>query len=91
MQNSKPALWLSRMKPQPVKRKKSSRVQNGCGYCIAAHSMIADKVAKFKLEQLAAVRAGQILEVILAISVKMLSNYSKHIFHTDLDEAFSAY
>ena len=106
--------------------------ENGCDYCIAAHSMIADKVAKFKPEQLAAVRAGQILadeklqalsvftsrvfesrgliskseaaafleagysetqilEVILAISVKTLSNYSNHIFHTDLDEAFSAY
>jgi uncharacterized peroxidase-related enzyme len=105
---------------------------NGCDYCIAAHSMIADKVAKFKPELLAAIRAGQaladeklqalsvftsrvfesrgliskaeaaafleagysetqILEVILAISVKTLSNYSNHIFHTDLDAAFEAY
>ena len=53
--------------------------------------MIADTVAKFKPEKLAVIRAGQILEVIWAISVKTLSNYSKHIFHTDLDEAFGAY
>ncbi len=106
--------------------------ENGCDYCTAAHSMIADKVAKFEPEQLAAIRAGevladqklqalsvftsrlfesrglisnaqaaafleagysenQILEIILAISVKTLSNYSNHIFHTDLDEAFDAY
>jgi AhpD family alkylhydroperoxidase len=30
---------------------------NGCDYCTAAHSMIADKVAKFEPEQLAALRA----------------------------------
>lgn len=33
----------------------------------------------------------QILEVILAISVKILSNYSNHIFHTDVDEVFAPY
>ena len=106
--------------------------ENGCDYCTAAHSMIADKVAKFKPDQLVAIRAGevladeklqalsvftsrlfesrglisnaqaaafleagysekQILEIILAISVKTLSNYSNHIFHTDLDAAFEAY
>ncbi len=106
--------------------------ENGCDYCTAAHSMIADKVAKFESDQLAAIRAGQvladeklqalstftsrvlesrgliskaeaaaflevgysekqILEIILAISVKTLSNYSNHIFHTDLDAAFEAY
>ena len=105
---------------------------NGCDYCTAAHSMIADKVAKFKPENLAAIRTGealadeklqalsvftsrvfesrgliskadaaafleagyleeQILEVILAISVKTLSNYSNHIFHTELDAAFEGY
>lgn len=106
--------------------------ENGCDYCSAAHSMIADKVAKFDAENLAAVRAGdtlpdaklnalavftkhvhdtrgliirenvqvflsagfseeQILEVILALSVKVLSNYSNHIFHTDMDSAFMPY
>ena len=33
----------------------------------------------------------QILEIILAISVKTLSNYSNHIFHTDLDATFAGY
>ena len=30
-----------------------------------------------------------ILEIILAISVKTISNYANHIFHTDLDNVFS--
>jgi alkylhydroperoxidase family enzyme len=33
----------------------------------------------------------QILEIILAISVKTLSNYANHIFHTDLDAVFDSY
>ena len=33
----------------------------------------------------------QILEIILAISVKTLSNYSNHIFHTEVDKSFEAY
>lgn len=106
--------------------------ENGCDYCTAAHSMIAEKVSKLGADELAAVRSGdvlpdaklnvlsvftkhvhdergligksaaeafiaagysenQILEVILALSVKILSNYSNHIFHTDVDEAFSSY
>jgi uncharacterized peroxidase-related enzyme len=32
---------------------------NGCGYCIAAHSMIADKVSKVPERALAALRAGE--------------------------------
>lgn len=105
---------------------------NGCDYCTAAHSMIADKVSKVSAENLAAIRGGtplvdaklealsvftthvhdtrgmiakpaaeaflaagyaekQILEIILAVSVKILSNYSNHIFDTDVDAAFSAY
>lgn len=106
--------------------------KNGCDYCTAAHSMIADKVAKFAPDVLEAIRADKpvpdpklqalatmtsslfekrglvtkedvqsflaagygeekILEIILAISVKTLSNYSNHIFHTDLDAAFQNY
>ncbi|MBL4645211.1 MAG: alkylhydroperoxidase [Hyphomicrobiales bacterium] len=105
---------------------------NGCDYCTAAHSMIADKVAKFDAQLLAAIRNGDdiadeklqalahftaqmfesrglisnedadaffavgfseqhILDIILAISVKTLSNYSNHVFHTDLDREFAAY
>ncbi len=106
--------------------------ENGCEYCTAAHSMLADKVSKLDAGSLDAVRTGkpladaklnvladftkhvhdtrgmitndsaerflsagfadqQILEVILAASVKILSNYSNHIFHTDVDEVFSPY
>lgn len=32
----------------------------------------------------------QILGIILAISVKVLSNYSNHIFHTEVDQAFAS-
>lgn len=31
----------------------------------------------------------QILKIILALAVKTLSNYSNHIFHTEVDEMFS--
>ncbi|MBI1869155.1 MAG: carboxymuconolactone decarboxylase family protein [Methylocystis sp.] len=33
----------------------------------------------------------QILDIVLAIGVKTLSNYSNHLFHTPLDPAFSAW
>ena len=32
----------------------------------------------------------QILEIVLAIAVKTLSNYANHLFHTPLDGAFAA-
>lgn len=32
----------------------------------------------------------QILGIILAISVKVISNYSNHLFHTEVDPAFAA-
>jgi alkylhydroperoxidase family enzyme len=31
----------------------------------------------------------RILEIVLAIAVKTLSNYSNHLFHTPVDEAFA--
>ena len=106
--------------------------ENGCHYCTAVHSFVADKALKLDPDILAAVRAGtpladaklqalavftsrlvetrgliskeeaatflaagyseqQILEIILAISIKTLSNYSNHIFHTELDDAFVNY
>ncbi len=106
--------------------------ENGCDYCMAAHSMIADKMSKVPHDVLKAVRengriadprlaalgeftrtmvssrglpdpsdlahflaAGftekHVLEIILAIAVKTLSNYSNHLFHTPVDDAFSAY
>ena len=106
--------------------------ENGCDYCVAAHSMIADKVSKLDPETLAAVRLGnsipdeklrslavftshvfstrgmisnaeaasflaagyekkQIMEIVLAIAVKTLSNYSNHIHHSEVDDAFASY
>lgn len=105
---------------------------NGCRYCTAAHSMIADKMSGVPPEVLKAIRAGDaipddrlaalfalsqemvrtqgrpaaatvgsffdqgfqekdLLYVVLAISVKTLSNYSNHAFATPLDERFVAY
>ena len=102
---------------------------NGCDYCVAAHSLIADRMSKVPPAVTEAIRDGraipdpklaalsaftdvlltkrglpskaeveaflaagyqerQILEVILAIAVKTLSNYSNHLFHTELDPAF---
>jgi AhpD family alkylhydroperoxidase len=103
---------------------------NGCEYCLAAHSFLADKMSKVpgpvtdairddqpvpdaKLAALSAftalmletrgmpptagVRAfldagygeGHVLEIILAIAVKTLSNYSNHLLHTPLDPVFA--
>lgn len=105
---------------------------NGCAYCMAAHSMLADKMSKVPPEVTDAIRDGRpipdsrlaalsaftstmlvsrglpssadvkaflgagyqerhILEIILAIAVKTLSNYSNHLFHTALDERFSSH
>lgn len=105
---------------------------NGCGYCTAAHSMIAEKMSKVPADVLAALRSDalpadpklaalatfvkvmfstrgqpgaaasrafadagygerQALEIVLALAVKTLSNYSNHLFHTEVDEQFAAY
>lgn len=103
--------------------------ENGCEYCMAAHSFLADKASNVPEEITEAIRnnteiadkklralsvftrimvnkrgrpdakdaerflvAGyaekQILSIILAISVKILSNYSNHIFRTEVDSLF---
>jgi len=105
---------------------------NGCKYCTAAHSMLADKFSGVPASVLQAIRdsqpipdarlaavfaltqdliknlgkptppkieaffkAGfnesQLLNIILAIAVKVLSNYSNHAFGTEVDERFAAY
>jgi uncharacterized peroxidase-related enzyme len=105
---------------------------NACTYCMAAHSMIAEKMSKVPPAVLAALRQGsplpdpklqalstftrimvdsrgnptpaqvkaflaagyderKVLEIVLAIAVKTLSNYSNHVFHTKVDPAFSSY
>lgn len=103
--------------------------ENGCNYCMGAHSFIADNMSKVSVavtdairnddvipdDKLAAlvlfaramvrkrglptkndvnsfIEAGysehQILDIILAVSVKTISNYSNHLFHTELDDVF---
>lgn len=105
--------------------------ENGCEYCVGAHSFLADAMSKVPVAVTEAIREGapipdtklaalsrftqemvvnrglprctevnaflsagyserQILEIVLAIAVKTLSNYSNHLFHTPLDEVFAA-
>lgn len=103
---------------------------NGCDYCLAAHSMIADKMSGVPSQAWNAIRNNeiiqdtklaalslftrqlilsrglpieaevnaflqtgyqqeQILEIILAIAVKTISNYNNHLFNTPIDDAFA--
>lgn len=105
---------------------------NGCNYCTAAHSMLADKMSGVPKGVLEAIRQHQpvpdpklaalyavttemvnthgrprettiqtfleagyqerdLLYIVLAISVKVLSNFSNHAFGTEVDPQFSAY
>lgn len=102
---------------------------NGCQYCVAAHSMLAD-LSKVPTEVTDALRDGRalpdarldalatfttamvqsrglptaadldafhaagftepdVLQVLLAIAIKTISNYSNHLFHTEVDSAFA--
>ena len=104
-------------------------LENQCEYCVAAHSMVAAKMAKMPEGRLTAIRDGRftdntrvnaligfarevvrargfvneesvnnfyragfnsqnLLEVLLCVSMKTLSNYTNHIAHTSLDEPF---
>ncbi len=106
--------------------------ENGCEYCVAAHSFIAGRMSKVPPEVTGAIRDGRlipdtklaalaaftakmvssrgrptesdvaefkaagyseknILGVILAISVKTLSNYVNHVFHTPVDGVFASH
>ncbi len=103
--------------------------ENGCGYCVAAHSALAGPV--LGAGQIAALRRGeptgneridalarfaravvaargrvepqalddflaadfaraQVLEVVLGVAWKTLSNYANHLLETPLDAAFTA-
>lgn len=105
--------------------------ENGCEYCMAAHSVVADMMSKVPVAVTEAIRSDEeipdkklstlssfttimvnkrghpseadakeflqagytekhILAIILAISVKTISNYSNHIFHTPVDTMFKA-
>lgn len=104
--------------------------ENGCRYCVAAHSFIADNMSNVPPAVTDAIRDGRpiddpklaalhdftrtmvvkrglpsraevegflaagyterhVLDIILAIAVKTLSNYSNHLFHTPVDEMFA--
>ncbi|PQO24540.1 alkylhydroperoxidase [Rhodobacteraceae bacterium WD3A24] len=106
--------------------------ENGCDYCMAAHTMIARNKSGVSQEDTDALRAGtalpdpkldalsrftahmvqtrgrpepekveafkaagysdrHVLEIILAIAVKTLSNYSNHIARHEVDPAFAEY
>jgi uncharacterized peroxidase-related enzyme len=105
---------------------------NGCDYCMAAHSMLAEKASRVpsafteairddrpisdpKIEELrkftvallatrglpsqrdamnfiaAGYDESNILNIIHAIAIKTLSNYSNHLFHTPVDAVFENY
>ncbi|EOX7328012.1 TPA: carboxymuconolactone decarboxylase family protein [Pseudomonas aeruginosa] len=104
--------------------------ENGCEYCVSAHSTLADKMSGLAPQITDAIRDGspiadeklaalaefvrvlfhtrglpsaaavqsflaagygerQVLEIVLALAVKTLSNYANHLFHTPLDEMFA--
>jgi uncharacterized peroxidase-related enzyme len=104
--------------------------ENGCEYCVSAHSMLADVQSGLAPSVTDAIREGtligdtklaaladftrtlfhtrglpsqaavhaflsagyserQVLEIVLALAVKTLSNYANHLFHTPLDAMFS--
>ncbi len=103
--------------------------ENECGYCLAAHSMLARNIAKMDSETINKLKIGtqlgdsklnalsaftrklvnargnpseqdlaafyaqgytqkHVLEVILGVSMKTLSNYVNHVAHTPVDEVF---
>ncbi|EPC01139.1 hypothetical protein L861_11230 [Litchfieldella anticariensis FP35 = DSM 16096] len=105
---------------------------NGCKYCMAAHSMLGEKMSQVPADVLEALRNDQpipderlaalsaftrvmfetrgmptqrdvdaflaagfeeqhVLQIVLALAVKTLSNYSNHINHPELDEAFAGH
>ncbi len=104
--------------------------ENGCEYCVGAHSMIADKMSGLAPEVTRAIRNDEyiddtklaalhiftkamhhsrglaakadveafleagyterhILDIVTASAVKTLSNYTNHLFHTELDTMFA--
>jgi len=109
----------------------SISAENGCEYCMAAHSVIADTSSKVPRDATEAIRGGtviadaklravagltravvatrghpavedvkpfleagyterQVLEIVLAVAVKTISNYANHLFETPVDAPFRA-
>ena len=108
----------------------AASVENDCGYCVAAHSMVSGML-KVPAATVTAVRTGelagddrlivlaatvrsvvahrgslrqaevdrflaagftsvQLMEMLLGVAMKTISNYSDHLFHIELDPAFAA-
>ncbi len=106
-------------------------VENGCEYCVAAHSFIGDTSSGVPRAVTDAIRSGgevpdprlralaalartmvakrgrpspedvrafldagyserQVLELVLAVAVKTISNYTNHLFDTPVDAPFKA-
>jgi uncharacterized peroxidase-related enzyme len=106
--------------------------ENGCHYCVAAHSMLAEKMSGVPKDVIEAIRDGtpiqdaklaalsdftrtlleqrgwverkdigrfvaagfaepQVLEIVLAVAVKTLSNWSNHMFETQVDDMFAGW
>ena len=106
--------------------------ENNCDYCVAAHSMMASKMAGMPADRLEAIRQGKVisdkkinelvrftrevvasrgnlaessvnqflnagytnqhvLEVILGVAMKTLSNYTNHLAKTPVDGAFAPF
>ena len=109
----------------------AASLENGCGYCTAAHSTIAKAFQKVPAETVAAIRAGQptgdlktdaliglvrelvgrrghvepvtierflaagfskpqVMELLLAVALKTISNYLDHLNPAPLDAAFAS-
>ncbi len=120
---------LSRIEQQVVLLAVS--VENGCEFCVGAHSYIARHMAKMGAQDIEALRTGsalsdsrldalarlartivqqrgwvdpgeldeflaagfsraQVLDVVLGVAMKTLSNYANHILDTPLDAAFES-
>ena len=107
-------------------------LENNCDYCVAAHSLVAAKMAGMPLKRLEALRKEvalsdvrldalvdftrhivrsrgfigeaavekflavgftkqQILEILVCVAMKTLSNYTNHIAETPVDQPFSEF
>jgi len=72
-------------------------VENDCHYCVPAHTVIANMMqvdpALTEAEIAAFYAVGythrQLLEVVLGLAQKVMSNYTNHIADTPLDQAFA--
>ena len=66
-------------------------VEHACHYCVPAHTGIA-KMMKVDDAIIDALRnEQQVLEIILGLSQKVISNYTNHIANTPVDEAFQKF